>query len=200
MTNTRLTRAAVAVLLGLMAGHATAAETPKRSPDAAPTLVPASPIAPAPTIPVTTGAGPAPTASPGKSGLSDAQTYCQNIASAAADARFARESKALNLLQGQIQQRIADLEAKEVEYREILARHDEAQRRANAGLVAIYAQMKPDAAATQLSALDDPTAAAVLSLLKPSKASAILNEITPERAVRLVNAIALQAPQDDKKS
>jgi flagellar motility protein MotE (MotC chaperone) len=138
----------------------------------------------------------APAPAPAQAGMSEAQTYCQNIASAAADARFARESKALNVLEAKIQQRVAELEAKQAEYRDVLARHDEAMKRAEASLVAIYAQMRPDAAATQLSALDDATAAAVLSQLKPRQASQILNEVTPERAVRLVNAIAGLAPMD----
>lgn len=134
-----------------------------------------------------------------KAPMSDAQKYCQNIAAAAADARFARQSKALRDMEGQVKQRVAELEAKEAEYRELLARHDEAMKRAKDTLVEIYAHMRPEAAASQLSALDDNTAGAVLAQLNARQASAILNEITPDRAVRLVNTISGLAPADGKK-
>ena len=132
---------------------------------------------------------------------SDARKYCQNVAAAAADTRFAWQTKRLTELQGQIKQRVDDLEAKQAEYKAVLARYDEAMKRAKTTLVDIYANMKPETAASQLSALDDATAAAVLSQLNARKASAILNEVSPERAVKLVNTISgLVPPVDGKKS
>ena len=140
-------------------------------------------------------AGPA-TAAP----ASEAQRYCQNVAAAAADAHFALQTRKLNDLEGEITKRVAALEAKEAEVKDVLARHDEAIKRADATLVAIYAKMRPDAAAQQISALDDATAAAVLEQLNARQSSAILNEITPERAVKLVNTISGLVPNDGKKS
>ncbi len=131
---------------------------------------------------------------------SEAQRYCQNVAAAAADARFALQTRKLNDLEGEITKRVAALEAKEAEVKDVLARHDEAIKRADATLVAIYAKMRPDAAAQQISALDDATAAAVLEQLNARQSSAILNEITPERAVKLVNTISGLVPSDGKKS
>ena len=131
---------------------------------------------------------------------SEAQRYCQNVAAAAADAHFALQTRKLNDLEGEITKRVAALEAKEAEVKDVLARHDEAIKRADATLVAIYAKMRPDAAAQQISALDDATAAAVLEQLNARQSSAILNEITPERAVKLVNTISGLVPNDGKKS
>ena len=136
------------------------------------------------------------TASP----ASEAQRYCQNVAAAAADARFALQTRKLNDLEGEIAKRVAALEAKEAEVKDVLSRHDEAIKHADATLVAIYAKMRPDAAAQQISALDDATAAAVLEQLNPRQSSAILNEIAPERAVKLVNTISGLVPNDGKKS
>ena len=130
----------------------------------------------------------------------EAQRYCQNVAAAAADARFALQTRKLNDLEGEIAKRVAALEAKEAEVKDVLSRHDEAVKHADATLVAIYAKMRPDAAAQQLSALDDATAAAVLEQLNARQASAILNEVTPERAVKLVNTISGLVPSDGKKS
>lgn len=131
---------------------------------------------------------------------SEAQRYCQNVAAAAADARFALQTRKLNDLEGEIAKRVAALEEKEAEVKDVLSRHDEAIKHADATLVAIYAKMRPDAAAQQISALDDATAAAVLEQLTARQSSAILNEITPERAVKLVNTISGLVPGDGKKS
>ena len=130
----------------------------------------------------------------------EAQRYCQNVAAAAADAHFALQTRKLNDLEGEIAKRVAALEAREAEIKDVLSRHDEAIKRADATLVAIYAKMRPDAAAQQISALDDATAAAVLEQLNARQSSAILNEIAPERAVKLVNTISGLVPNDGKKS
>ena len=131
---------------------------------------------------------------------SEAQRYCQNVAAAAADAHFALQTRKLNDIEGEIAKRVAALEAKEAEVKDVLSRHDEALKHADATLVAIYAKMRPDAAAQQISALDDATAAAVLEQLNARQASAILNEIAPDRAVKLVNTISGLVPNDGKKS
>lgn len=135
----------------------------------------------------------------GPAPMSDAQKYCQNIAAAAADARFAWQSKKLVELEGQVKQRIADLQAKQAQYKDVLTQYDQTLKRAKETVVGIYAHMRPEVAASQLSALDDATAAAVLAQLNARQASAILNEIAPERAVRLVNAISSLTPAGDEK-
>jgi flagellar motility protein MotE (MotC chaperone) len=124
----------------------------------------------------------------------DAQRFCQNVAGAAADARFALQTRKLNELQDGIAKRVAALEAREAEVKALLGAHEEAKKRAEASLVAIYAKMRPDAAAEQIAALDDAVAAAVLSGLNARQSSAILNEIPAERAVKLVSTIAGLVP------
>lgn len=129
---------------------------------------------------------------------SDARQYCANIANAAADARYAWQAKQLADLEGQIKQRIADLEAKQAEYKTWLSKRQEALKAAEKSLVGIYAKMRPEAASSQLSALDDTTAAAVLAQLSARGASAILNEMDAKRAARLANAIAGNLPPDQQ--
>ena len=143
----------------------------------------------------------APTSISGKGG-SEAQRYCQNIAAAAADARFAFQAKQLTELEAHLRDTMAALEAKQAEFRELLAKREAVMKQAAASLVGIYAKMKPDAAASQLAALDDGTAAAVLMQLNARQASAILNEVKPDRAVQLVNTMTGVAAQtaDGKKS
>ena len=66
-------------------------------------------------------------------------------------------------------------------------------------LVAIYAKMQPETAATQIAAMDDQMAAAILGKLKPGAAGAILNEMEAERASKL--AVVLSgATSGGKKS
>ncbi len=131
---------------------------------------------------------------------SDAQRYCDNIGTAAADARFAWQAKQLAELESQIKDRIAELTAKQAEYQEWVNRREAVLKRAEESLVGIYSHMRPEAAAAQLSAMDDETAAAVLAQLNPRNASAILNEMDAGRAARLANAIAGNTAADGKKS
>lgn len=201
-----LMRPALAALLATVLGSYPAALTAGAAPaaiaaGAASPIGAASPSGPAaaqdPKHPTAPEAAVAPaTAAP----ASEAQRYCQNVAAAAADARFALQTRKLNDLEGEIAKRVAALEAKEAEVKDVLSRHDEAIKHADATLVAIYAKMRPDAAAQQISALDDATAAAVLEQLNARQSSAILNEIAPERAVKLVNTISGLVPGDGKKS
>ena len=137
---------------------------------------------------------PAPPPAAAPAPVTDAQRFCQNVAAAAADARFALQTRKLNELQDGIAKRVAALEAKEAEVKAVLDAHEEAKKRAEASLVAIYAKMRPDAAAGQIAALDDAIAAAVLGGLNARQASAILNEIPSDRAVKLVGTIAGLVP------
>ena len=116
--------------------------------------------------------------------------YCANIASPAADARFAWQKKTLADLEQELAKRIAVLEEKTAEYQKWLARRDDFSKKANETVLRIYARMRPDAAAVQLAALDEETAASVLTKLEPRMASQILNEMEPAHAVRLTATIS----------
>ncbi len=125
-----------------------------------------------------------------------AQDYCENISDAAADARFAWQKRTLEEMEKELEQRVVILEKKTTEYREWLARRDAFVKKAQASLVGIYALMRPDAAASQLAAMDEETAAAVLTKLNPRNASAILNEMPAGPAARLT-AVLVGAARTD---
>lgn len=141
---------------------------------------------------------PSPGPPPGPSAASPSvvQQYCTNIRDAAADARLAWQLEALRKLEKQVEQRIADLDSRQAEFEEWLRRREEFVARAKQNLVAVYSNMRPDAAAQQLAILDDEKAASVLANLVPRSASAILNEMDPERAAQL--ALAMAGPPEDR--
>lgn len=151
-----------------------------------------SPAAPKPAAP--TKAAVAPPPSP------DIQQYCTNIAPLAAEAEGAWQARKLLELDGQLKARIAELEAKRIEYKEWLEKREEFVKKAEEGLVAIYSRMRPDAAASQIAVMEDGTAAAVLARLNARTASAILNEMPPGRAARLTSHMAGATARDGKKS
>jgi flagellar motility protein MotE (MotC chaperone) len=116
--------------------------------------------------------------------------YCVNIAAAASDARFLLQKKELASIEAEVAKRMTALDEKIAEYQKWLARRDEFSKKANETVLRIYARMRPDAAASQLAALDDETAAAVIMKLEPRTASLILNDMEPARAARLAATIA----------
>ena len=128
----------------------------------------------------------------------DASRYCANVAPSIAEARIAWQTKRLAELDGQVRQRIADLEKAEASARQWIARRDDLMRAARDDLVAIYAKMEPESAARQLSVLDDRMAAAILSKLKPGAAGAILGEMESDRASRLASLISGVSPEEKK--
>ena len=83
-----------------------------------------------------------------------------------------------------------EFEAKKAEYVAWLRKRDDAMRQAAESVVAIYARMRPDAAALQIAAMDDAMAAAILTKLPARAAGAILNEMEAGRAARLTRAMA----------
>ena len=132
---------------------------------------------------------------------STVKTFCANVGRAATDARVAWQAAKLAELETALKVRIGELETKIAQHREWLARRDEAARRADDAVVAIYARMRPDSAASQLASLDDATASALLMKLNPRNASAILSEIPAERAARLTESMtgARMRTADEKK-
>lgn len=116
--------------------------------------------------------------------------YCANIAPVAVEARIAWEVKRLNELDAQIQRRIAELDAKEAEARDWVGKREDMLKRASDDIVAIYSKMQPEAASSQLIAMDDSSAAAILDKLNPRAASAILNEMDAARAAKLTDLIS----------
>jgi flagellar motility protein MotE (MotC chaperone) len=129
----------------------------------------------------------------------EASRFCANAAPAIAEARIAWETRRLSELDAQVKQRHADLEKAEAPVQEWVAKRDTILKAASDNLVAIYAKMQPETAATQIAAMDDSMAAAILGKLKPGAAGAILNEMEAERASRLA-AFLSGAASGEKKS
>jgi flagellar motility protein MotE (MotC chaperone) len=129
----------------------------------------------------------------------EASRFCANAAPSIAEARIAWETRRLSELDAQVKQRIADLEKAEASVQEWVAKRDAILKAASDDLVAIYAKMQPETAATQIAAMDDSMAAAILGKLKPGAAGAILNEMEAERASRLA-AFLSGAASAEKKS
>ena len=120
----------------------------------------------------------------------NATLYCRNIVNAAADARYARQADAIAAMDKQLGARIDALEQKRAEYEMWVKRREELLRKADESVVAIYSQMRPDAAAKQIAVMEEEAAAAILSKLQPRIASSILNEMDARVAARLTNVIA----------
>ena len=140
--------------------------------------------------PVTTATGATAATTP----EDNASLYCRNIANAAADARYARQADALATLEKQLDDRIAKLEAKRAEYEDWVKKRNDFLDQADASVVAIYSQMRPDAAAAQIAAMDPDGAAAILAKINPRIASAILNEMDAAAAAHLTNVMAGTPP------
>jgi len=140
---------------------------------------------------------PAP-AAPERSAEAVVSRYCANVAPLAAEARLALQAKRLTELEGQIKQRIAELEKKEAEAREWVSKREALINAATDDVVAIYGKMEPEAAALQLAAMDEPMAVAILSKLNPRAASAILNEMDAVKAGKLTGLISATGAAEKK--
>jgi flagellar motility protein MotE (MotC chaperone) len=137
---------------------------------------------------------PAPASTPiaardGSDSSENAAQYCRNVADAIADARFARQKAMLAAMEKDLEARLKQLEAKRADYQDWLQRRETFLKKADENLVAVMSQMRPDAAAQQIAAMNEDMAAALLSKLSPRVASSILNEIEPARAARLTSTM-----------
>ena len=122
--------------------------------------------------------------------------YCENIADAASDARYAWQSGELKKLQVDLDGRLKKMVERTSELKAWLQRRRAFVQDAQKGLVKIYTGMSPDSAAQQLAAMDEITASALIAQFKPRIASAILNEMKPRSAARLASIIAGAAQVD----
>ena len=115
----------------------------------------------------------------------EASRFCANAGPSIAEARIAWETRQLSDLDAQVKQRLADLEKAEASVQDWVAKRDAMLKSASDDLVAIYAKMQPETAATHIAAMDDQMAAAILGKLKAGAAGAILNEMEADRASKL---------------
>lgn len=128
---------------------------------------------------------------------SDVERFCSNIADAARDRRYALQAAELKQLQDEVDKRIKALEDKRSEYESWLKRREVFLARAQEGVVKIYSDMKPDAAAERLAAVNAELAAAILMKLEPRKAGVILNEMDTKAAATLTGIMASAARRVD---
>ncbi len=126
--------------------------------------------------------------------------YCTNIATTAAEQRARALIARLEALRNTVDQRIADLEAREAQTRAWIEKRDESIKKASDDVVAIYGKMKPESAAAQLAEMEMEFAAAILGKLNARAASTILNDMSPANAARLTAAIASRRPSNGNKS
>jgi flagellar motility protein MotE (MotC chaperone) len=116
--------------------------------------------------------------------------YCENIRDAAHEARVGWQAQSLLEIEARIEARMRELADLRADYEEWLARRQEFLRKAEDGVIDIYARMRPEAAAAQLASMDNETASAVIAKLNPRQSSAILNEKEPGRAAQLTKTVA----------
>ncbi|MGL4395220.1 MAG: MotE family protein [Hyphomicrobium sp.] len=190
------------------AAHAVTAEAPAPAAKAQPahgdaTAKPATQADTTPAQPAHASEPAAGTHEPAAKGNSAAfqkqvQSYCVNITNFAMDARFLNQKKQLEQVKVDLEKRTAELEGKIKDFKDWLARRDEFASKARDSLVSIYASMKAEAAAKQLTELDEESASSVLAKLDPRQSSTIMSEMEPKKAARLMEIIAGASKLPDK--
>ena len=133
-----------------------------------------------------------------RGGDSEIARYCAAIAPSAVEARLNYQLKQLMTLEARVKEETAALEKREAEAREWVTKREEMMKAATDEVVAVYAKMSAEAAASQLANMDESVATSILTKLKPQVASAILNEMDNEKAARLTTIMSGGAPEDKK--
>jgi flagellar motility protein MotE (MotC chaperone) len=126
--------------------------------------------------------------------------FCTNIAEPARDQRYLLQKQALEKLQSDVDARIAIMDQRKTEYEDWLKRRNDFLAKADDGLVEIYKNMKPDAAAASLDKVKITTASAIIMKLKASQASLILSEMDPEKAATVTNIMASASDPNTSKT
>ncbi len=165
---------------------------------------------PAPTRPRTRRCGPSPpatpprsrprrTSPPGRRQGPGQDRLLRHHRDAAADARFAWQKEQLAALEKQVEERIRRLEEKRAEYEAVVQRRKEFLAKADESVVAVYAKMRADAAALQLTNMPEDNAAAILVKLNARTASAVLAEMEASRAASLARKMAEAGRRKDNE-
>lgn len=126
--------------------------------------------------------------------------FCTNIAEPARDQRYLLQKQELEKLQADVDARIAVMDKRKAEYTDWLKRRDDFLKNANSGLVDIYKNMKPDAAAASLDEVRITVAAAIIMKLSPRQSSLILAEMDPQKAAVVTNIISSASDPNTSKS
>lgn len=126
--------------------------------------------------------------------------FCTNIAEPARDQRYLLQKQSLEKLQSDVNARIAVMDQRKAEYEDWLKRRNDFLAKADDGLVEIYKNMKPDAAAASLNDVKINISAAIIMKLKASQASLILSEMDPQKAATVTNIMASASDPNTSKT
>lgn len=119
-----------------------------------------------------------------------AQAYCAAIVDDVAEARAGWQMQRIAELDEKLRARIGEFESKSREMQRLVDKQEDARKKMDESVVAIFSRMRSESAASQLSLMEDAMAALVLSKLNPRIASSILNEIVPAKAARIADAMS----------
>lgn len=128
------------------------------------------------------------------------QRFCTNIADPARDQRYLLQKQELEKLRADVDERIATMDKRKAEYEDWLKRRDDFLKTADLGLVDIYKNMKPDAAAASLNDVKVTVAAAIIMKLSARQSSLILAEMDAQKAAVITNIIASASDPNTSKS
>ena len=117
------------------------------------------------------------------------RTYCENNIPNSDEGRRAWQFQQLKELEARIDDKATKLDILRRTVEEMIMSQKKAETRANDVLVALYARMRPDAAAAQMSSMDAGVAGVILSALDPNIASKIVNEMESDVAARITQTI-----------
>jgi flagellar motility protein MotE (MotC chaperone) len=127
------------------------------------------------------------------------QRFCTSIADPARDQRYLLQKQDLEKLQTEVNDRIKTLEARKAEYQDWLSRRNEFMKRAEAGIIDIYKNMKPDAAAPQLEKVNPMLAAAIVMKLPAKQTSLIFSEMAPDKVAAIAAIMSSAADPTTSK-
>lgn len=126
----------------------------------------------------------------------DVQNFCANIVDEARERRYAIQREELEALRAEIEARIAELEQKRAAFEEWATKREQFAEAASEGLVAVYSNMRPDAAAERMEEIPAELSAALLTKLKPRTSAAILNEMSTQDAALITQIMAAVGDTD----
>lgn len=120
----------------------------------------------------------------------DVRDFCANIVDDARERRYAIQRQELEALRAEIEAKIATLEDKRAAFEQWAQKRQQFADAASEGLVAVYASMRPDAAAQRMEEMPPELSAALLTKLKPRTSAAILNEMSTKDAALITQIMA----------
>ncbi|MDE2361481.1 MAG: hypothetical protein KGM42_02290 [Hyphomicrobiales bacterium] len=126
------------------------------------------------------------------------KTFCAVNGPAAVEARIAWQSADLKELEARLATKKEELARQIEDLRQWIDKRNGLLAKASDEVVAIYARLKSDAAAQQLSAMPEDVAVGIISRLSPKNAGAIFDEMAPEKAARLAAVLSTPAPPPKK--